>query len=132
MPASHGRARFTDNDIAGPRIPGALERTASIGIGGESGRWSGGIRMRYFGGRALVEDNSVRSSSSALVNAKLGYAVTPHVKLTVEVLNLLGRDVSDIDYYYASRLRSEPAAVNDIHTHPAEPRSLRLGVVIRI
>jgi outer membrane receptor for Fe3+-dicitrate len=125
-------ARFTDNDPVGPYIPGAVERTASIGLAGESGRWSGGIRMRYFGARALVEDNSVRSSPSALVNAKIAYAATPNVKVSAEVLNLLGRNVSDIEYYYASRLRSESAAVNDIHTHPAEPRTLHVGILIRL
>jgi hypothetical protein len=124
--------RFTDNDPVGPYILGAVERTASIGFAGESGRWSGGVRIRYFGSRALVEDNSVRSSPSALVNAKVGYAVTPNIKVSAEILNVFGRDVSDIDYYYASRLRSESVAVNDIHTHPAELRTLRVGIVIRL
>ncbi|HEX7647023.1 MAG TPA: TonB-dependent receptor [Noviherbaspirillum sp.] len=125
------RARFTDNDPAGPYIPGAIDRTASVGISGERGKWSGGLRVRYFGGRALVEDNSVRSSSSMLVNAKLGYAITKDVKLTVDVLNLLNRQVSDIDYFYQSRLPGEAVPVNDIHTHPAEPRTMRVGVVMR-
>jgi outer membrane receptor protein involved in Fe transport len=125
------RARFTDNDPAGPYIPGAIDRTASIGLSGEHGKWSGGLRVRYFGGRALVEDNSVRSSSSTLVNAKLGYAIRNDVKLTVDVLNLLNRQVSDIDYFYQSRLAGEAVPVNDIHTHPAEPRTMRVGVVMK-
>ena len=125
------RARFTDKDPAGPFIPGAIDRTASIGISGEYGKWTGGMRLRYFGGRPLIEDNSVRSSSSTLVNLKLGYAVSKDVKLTAEVLNLFDRRVSDIDYYYASQLRGEAAPVNDIHTHPAEPRALRLSMIMR-
>lgn len=125
------RARFTDNDPAGPYIPGAIDRTASIGLSGEHGKWSGGLRVRYFGGRALVEDNSVRSSSSTLVNAKLGYAIRKDVKLTVDVLNLLNRQVSDIDYFYQSRLAGEAVPVNDLHTHPAEPRTMRVGVVMK-
>jgi outer membrane cobalamin receptor len=125
------RARFTDNDPAGPYIPGAIDRTASIGLSGEHGKWSGGLHVRYFGGRALVEDNSVRSSSSTLVNAKLGYAIRNDVKLTVDVLNLLNRQVSDIDYFYQSRLAGEAVPVNDIHTHPAEPRTMRVGVVMK-
>ena len=37
--------------------------------------------------------------------------------------------VSDIDYFYASRLPGEPAdGVEDIHTHPALPRSARIGI----
>jgi hypothetical protein len=125
------RARFNDSDPAGPYIPGSVERTASVGVSGEYGKWSGGLRLRYFGPRALIEDNSQRSSSSTLINAKLSYAVTKDVKLSAEMLNLFNRQVSDIDYYYASQLRGEAAPVNDIHTHPAEPRTLRVGLIYR-
>jgi hypothetical protein len=125
------RARFTDYDPVGPYIPGAIDRTASIGISAERGKWSGGVRLRYFGSRALIEDNSQRSGSSTIVNAKLGYAITQDVKITTEVLNLFNRDVSDVDYYYASQLKSEGAPVNDVHTHPAEPRAIRVGLQIK-
>jgi hypothetical protein len=38
----------------------------------------------------------------------------------VETFNLFDANVSDIDYFYASRLPGEPAyGVEDIHTHPA-------------
>jgi outer membrane receptor protein involved in Fe transport len=126
------RARFTDGGT-GPFVPGAIDRTASLGLSGESGKWSGGVRLRYFGGRALADDNSVRSPSSTLVNAKLGYALAKNVKLTVEALNLFNRQVSDIDYFYESQLAGEVGGppVKDIHTHPAEPRSLRVGLIMK-
>ncbi|WP_334190845.1 TonB-dependent receptor domain-containing protein, partial [Noviherbaspirillum sp.] len=125
------RARFRDADPAGNHIPGAIQRTASIGMTGEQGKWSGGLRLRYFGGRPLIEDNSVRSGSSTLVNARLGYAVSKDVKVVAEVLNLFNRRVSDVDYFYESRLAGEADAVSDIHTHPAEPRTLRVGLVMK-
>ena len=125
------RARFSDVDAAGPFIPGAVDRTASLGLSAESGRWTSGVRLRYFGGRALIEDNSARSSPTTLVNAKLGYAITPTIKLTAEVSNLLNREVTDIDYFYQSQLKGEAAPVNDYHFHPAEPRALRVGLVMR-
>ena len=47
---------------------------------------------------------------------------------TVDIFNLLNARDSDIDYYYASRLPGEPAGgVNDIHSHPALPRTVRVG-----
>ena len=62
-------AHFTDNDPVGNRIPGAIEQAASIGVSlQESDPWSAGLRLRYFGPRPLIEDNSVRSKSSTLVN----------------------------------------------------------------
>ena len=34
---------------------------------------------------------------------------------------------SDVDYYYTSRLPGEPVGgIADVHTHPQEPRSIRL------
>jgi hypothetical protein len=124
------RARFTDRDPAGNKIPGAIERTASIGLSAEQGKWSGGMRLRYFGGRPLIEDDSVRSGSSTLINTKLAYAFSKSMKLTAEILNLANRKVSDVDYYYESRLPNEAAPSFDIHTHPAEPRTLRLGMMV--
>lgn len=124
-------ARFRDDDPAGAFIPGSVSRTASVGVSGAAGAWSGGMRLRYFGPRALVEDDSVRSPSSALLNLKLGYRLTPRLKFTLEVLNLLDRRVSDIDYYYESQLPGEAAPVADIHTHPGEMRTLRAGLAWR-
>jgi hypothetical protein len=125
--AAWSRARFDDNDPAGDRIPGAIERTASAGfVVNDAGRWFGGVRMRYFGGRPLIEDNSVRSSGSTLFNARIGYAITPSIRLALDALNLFDREVSDIDYYYESQLADESTPVEDVHFHPAEPRTLRL------
>jgi hypothetical protein len=120
------RARFTDGDAN--RIPGAVEGVVSSGISAyDLGRFSGSIRYRYLGPRPLIEDNSIRSQSSHLVTASLGYAITPRYRLVVDGLNLLNATVSDVDYYYASRLPGEPAGgVNDTHLHPVEPRAVRL------
>jgi outer membrane receptor protein involved in Fe transport len=124
------RARFRGGDPAGDRIPGAIERTASAGITYADGRWAGGLRLRYFGPRPLTEDGSVRSASSMLANLRLGYHFTPRLNLALDVLNALDRRTSDIDYYYASRLAGEAAPVAGIHTHPAEPRTLRATLTL--
>ena len=130
---SFSSARFTDADPVGNRIPGAIEQAASIGMSlQESAPWSGGIRLRYFGPRPLIEDNSVRSKSSTLVNLQAGYKITQQLRASIDILNLFNTRVSDIDYYYASRLPGEAAAVNDIHTHPAEPRAVRVTLKLNL
>jgi hypothetical protein len=94
-----------------------------------SGSWFGSLRARCFGPRALIEDDSVRSASSTLVSAQLGYELRPGWALKLDVFNLLDAEVSDIDYFYASRLPGEPLdGIEDIHTHPVEPRSVRFGI----
>jgi len=127
---SASRAQFTDNDPAGNTIPGAIDRVASFGVTAKDlGRWSGTMLMRYFGPRPLIEDNSVRSGSSLLWSARASYKVDPRTHINLDILNLFDRKANDIEYYYASQLRGEAAPVNDIHFHPAEPRTFRVSLV---
>ncbi len=89
----------------------------------------GGFRMRSFGPRPLIEDNSVRSKSSTLFNAQLGYEIVRGARLAVDVFNVFDARVSDVDYFYTSRLPGESAqGVADIHTHPVEPRTARVSL----
>ena len=124
------RARFSDSDPAGKRIPGSVEKVASLGATvTQLGPWSGHVQLRYFGPRPLIEDNSVRSKSTTLAYLRIGYKVSKDIRIALDVFNLFDRKDSDIDYFYASRLRGEPAAgIDDSHFHPVEPRRFRLGL----
>lgn len=122
------RARFRDiqrdedGHPIGKRVPQAVEGVAAVGLGYRSGQgWDAGLRLRYFGPRALTEDNQVRSRATTVVNIGLGYLLTPRLKITGEVLNLFNSRDHDIDYYYESRLASESEPVADRHFHPVEP-----------
>ena len=125
-------ARFRDGGPAGDYIPGAVATTANLGATVDArGPWFGALRLRYFGPRPLIEDNSVRSKASATTNLRVGYRLDRQTSLVLDVFNLLDRKVGDIDYWYESQLRGETAAVSDIHTHPAEPRAFRLTLTHR-
>lgn len=92
----------------------------------------GGLRLRYFGPRSLIEDNSVRSQETLLLTAHVGYDFNKTWTIQAEVFNLLNRQDSSIEYYYTSRLPGEPAAgVNDVHFHPVEPISFRIGLTAK-
>ena len=99
----------------------------------DSGRLAfGSLRLRYFGPRNLVEDGSIRSASTRLLNGQLGARLSPRTELVLDAFNLLDTVASDVDYFYASRLPGEPSAgVEDIHTHPTLPRTLRLSMRVR-
>lgn len=127
---SFSRARFTDDDPVGLSIPGALDRVVSGGIIAEPKKpIYGSVRVRHFGPRPLIEDASVRSKGTTLWNGELGYRFSSRARLVLELFNLLDAHVTDIDYFYVSRLRGEPAeGVADIHTHPVLPRSARVGL----
>ena len=70
----------------------------------------------------------MHSGSSTLINLRAGYRINRSLQVSLDVLNLLDRQVSDIEYFYESRLARETAPVSDIHLHPAEPRTLRLSL----
>jgi hypothetical protein len=133
LDVSASRARFSDDDPAGDRIPGAVESVVSAGIAvNDAGPWSGSFQLRHFGPRALIEDNSVRSKATTLAYARVGYRLSPVWRLSLDVFNLFDRKASDIDYYYRSRLPGEPAeGVQDVHFHPVEPRTVRFTVSTR-
>jgi hypothetical protein len=129
-------ARFTSPDpnpaVTGDRIPGSIEWTASAGATlHELGPWRASVYMRYFGPRPLIEDDSMRATSSTIFNAQASLRVARWAKLTLDLFNLFDAQVDDIAYFYKSRLRSEPAARDGIHFHPAEKRSLRLAASFR-
>lgn len=127
MDVALSKSRFTDYDPAGKYIPGAINKVASLGATVTNwGSWFGSVQLRYFGPRPLIEDNSVRSNSTVLTYARLGYRYDPRTTLTLDVFNLFDRKASDIDYYYESQLAGEVTPINDIHFHPVEPRTARL------
>jgi outer membrane receptor protein involved in Fe transport len=123
-------ARFTDDDPVGDRIPGALNRVIAAGLTVQPARgFLGSIRVRHFGPRPLTEDGGVESKSTTLWNADIGYRLTANTRLVLDVFNLFDAEVSDIDYFYTSRLTDEPEeGIDDIHTHPALPRSARVSL----
>jgi outer membrane receptor protein involved in Fe transport len=73
----------------------------------------------------------VRSPATSLVNLQVGYQVARRLRVTADVFNLFNAKMSDIDYYFASRLPGEPlGGVEDIHFHPAVPRTVRVSLVV--
>jgi hypothetical protein len=115
----------------GREIPGAVESSAMLGL---NGTWENGlfasIRGRYLGRAPLVEDASVLSSSSFLLNAGVGLR-WQDFEFRIDGFNLLDSDADDIAYYYTSRLPGEPLdGVDDVHFHPFEPRMFRASVTM--
>ncbi len=120
-------ARF--EGISDDRIPGSVGNVLSAGASWEilPGLVTA-ARVRHFGPAPLIEDGSVRSDSTTLVNLG-GYWTRGRLRLGVDILNLFDAEDPDISYFYASRLPGEPAeGVEDRHIHPVEPRQVRASI----
>ena len=142
---SFSKSRFREDVIdagtglpIGRHIPGSVESVIAAGATvHDLHGFFGGLRLRYFGPRALIEDNSVRSRETVLLTANVGYEFNKTWTIQAEVFNLLNRKDSAIDYYYESRLRREvlgpgsSGGYNDIHFHPVEPVSFRIAVTAK-
>jgi hypothetical protein len=120
-------ARFDDDDPAGDRIPGSLSTVVGAGATAElAGGWFAALRLRHFGGRPLIEDDSVRSDGTSLVDARVGWG-GEKFRVYADILNLFDSEDHDIDYFYASRIAGEPdEGVEDVHFHPVEPLTFRV------
>ena len=101
--------------------------TAGISAGRDEG-FFGSVRVRYFGDQPIVEDNSVKEPASTTINARFGWR-NRHWEIALSLLNALNETNDDIAYFYTSRLKGEDlTGVDDVHFHPAEPRTVRLSV----
>jgi hypothetical protein len=128
--AAYAHARSRGAAPGRDRIPEAIEGVSQLALTvGRMGAWEGALRLRWFGPRPLVADDSVRSRASTTLNGRLGYRVGRDLRLELEGFNLTNRHAPAIEYDYASRLRNEAAARADVHFHPIEPRSFRLTVI---
>jgi hypothetical protein len=130
-------SEFTNSDPAGDKIPGAIDTTVAAGaaVGFDNGLF-GSLRLRHFGGAPLIEDGSVNSTSTTLVNMQAGWEWRAFpwgdLTFTLDALNLLNSRDNDITYFYGSRLPGEPdKGVEDIHFHPVEPFLVRGGLAWR-
>ena len=70
----------------------------------------------------------MKSQSSAIVNARLGYRFDNGVRFQIDAINLFDAKTNQIEYYYESQLRGEPASVFDRHVHPVEPLAVRASL----
>lgn len=124
---THSRFKGNEED-EGNYITGALGEVISAGLTWQfASNWDSSLRLRHFGPRALDSYSDVESNSLTVVNAQVNWKDEKWA-VTLQALNLFDSDDHDIDYLYESQLQSESSAVEDVHYHPIEPRTLRVKV----
>ena len=87
---AYTRAKFTESDPTTPGryVPEAVEGVAEAGISADLGSgFSSSVRLRYFGPRALTQDNSIRSPETTLLEGRLAYRYK-NLSVAFECLNM--------------------------------------------
>ena len=125
-----GAGKYPVQGPGGRWVPEAVGVVLSAGATVQSYKgWWGSLRLRYFGPRDLTSDAIYRSSSTALLNAEVGYHINKTWRVSAQLLNLLDRYDHDIDYAYISRATPTTAAAFTDVFHPVEPFQVRLTLV---
>ena len=126
------RPRYSDGQPQGSHVANAVQRVAQLSLAvRDLGPWAASLGIRYIGAAPLLENNAVRSEPSVTANLRVDRKIAQGLDLVLDVLNLTDRKNNDISYYYMSRVSSEATGVNDVHLHPAQPRTLRSTVRMR-
>lgn len=125
---------FTDAnfDIPGneTEIPGAVKSVVSGGVLARLDDFTLSARVRYFGAAPLIEDGSVESEDTTLVNVSANYDWR-NLTWRVDIFNVFDSEEADISYFFESRLQDEQSSIADIHFHPVEPRRFRVSLRAR-
>jgi outer membrane cobalamin receptor len=126
------RPRYNDGGPDGPYIVNAVTRVVHLNISmHDMGLWSASVGLRYIGAAPLIENNSVQSSSSLVTQLRINRRIDTDLDVSLDVINLANRVNNDISYYYVSRVSPSATSLQDVHVHPAEPRTLRLSARLR-
>jgi outer membrane receptor protein involved in Fe transport len=127
---------FADADITRSRAgyPGSGEVVALAptftmtgGLSAERGGVRAGIRIQHLADRAATEDESMTAEGFTVVEASLAYRWR-NLEARVDVANLLDTEWREAQFANESRLRIEPAPVEDIHLVPGTPRQVQVAL----
>ena len=112
-------------------VPGALESSGELGISAIFPEFNAAARARYLGPHPLIEDNSRRGESTLLINLRAAWTPSNLAGFEIygELLNVFDSKRHDIDYFYATRLPSEPPeGIEDFNSRVVEPQQFRVGI----
>ena len=124
-----GTVYTQQNGQGGKRVPEAVKLVISSGITLHNNKgFSSSLRLRYFGPRDLTSDGLFRSKPTVVLNGELGYRFNEKWHISGELLNILNRRDSDIDYAYTSQVSPSGTPAFTRVFHPSEPFLARFAL----
>jgi outer membrane receptor protein involved in Fe transport len=90
----------------------------------------GGLRVRHLDDRPANEDNSIIATGYTVVDANIGYT-WKKLEFNLQVQNLFNTEWNETQFATESRLKHEPAPVEEIHYTPGTPFFLKGSIGYR-
>jgi hypothetical protein len=131
--ATFTRAVYRINASNANAVALAPTRTVTLGAGFRVPWGSfGSVRLRHIGERPATEDRSIMAEGLTVVDAQVGHRWGP-LELAIDTQNSFNADWREVQFATESRLRHEPAPVEEIHFVPGWPFTImgRLTAYVR-
>jgi hypothetical protein len=135
---SHGRLLGFDPNTPGQHIPDAITTLFSAGpsITLRNGLFAN-LRYRYWGPRALIEDESGSSIPTNYFEMAMGYQCLRYT-INISFLNLFNNNGKDIEFFFPSAYPQDAVfgpngvnGANDLHFKPLIPFAMRASFTMR-
>ena len=121
------KSRFGDG--ANEDLPGAAQRIASAAatVRGPHG-WGGSLLLNSLGRQG---ESLAAMGASTFVSAQLTRKLSKDTRVSLDLFNVFGRPLRDIDYLSTTRLWTQSPAGDAGLPGPAEPRGVRVQFRVR-
>lgn len=128
---NYAHPRLMDAPAKENYIPFAPVFTSTGGVSWQAAKgWNAGIRYRYMGKRAAIEDNSVQSAAYFLTDAVVKYQWR-RFEFGLSAENIFNEKWAEAQFYDESQLKDEKAPVMDFHITPGTPFCLRGSITVK-
>jgi len=88
--------------------------------------WSASLFVSRATKMGFADDGAARLATAPVVNGTMSGLLTPDLRLSLDVFNMLDRAPAATDYFSASQLW-QPTGLSDTYLfHPGEPRGFRV------
>jgi outer membrane receptor protein involved in Fe transport len=124
-------ARAIEENAGEDFIPLAPDFTMATGLHviHPSGLY-GGLNLRHINDRPANEDNSIIAKGYTVVDFNIGYPLQ-NLDFGIQILNLLNTEWNETQFATESKLKNEPAAVEEINFIPGVPFFVKIIIAFK-
>lgn len=128
LDANYAHARAIEEESGENYIPLAPDFILQSGLNViHRSNFYGGLNMRFINDRPANEDYSIVAEGFTVLDLNLGYT-WKRLNAEIQIQNLLNTEWNEAQFATESRLRNEPAPVEEIHFTPGTPFFLKAAI----